>query len=832
MLYNLIELKGYKRLSLNKIETIKITPQNKFHWILGSNGSGKSSLVREITPLAANHAHYHKGGYKLMHLTDKGINYRLLSDFRGLKNTYSFIRIVNEVEEELNPGHTATVFNNLVFQIFGITKEIHEFSLGYKEFTRMSTPDRKQWMTRLSSVDYSFALNYFKRLTGVYRDRLGSIKTDHERLIDAKKHLVSPEQVTALESRVVDLKEQLHYLNSICPNPSIPYNQANQQFKDLQNKLLEARARQKKALQQSLHLMPLEAPETLTMREHQLNSRIELFQEQKQQIFDRLDGYRKQLDQHVLLHDTDQKTLEQTILLKNERIDVLKNIYGDDPSINPKQALEEFHSWMNELEIMVPELVPDLDEDLNEENYAVYCEKLHQCQRSLGQLDVQKAKLQKDLSDAKECAHNPSIVCPACDHQWVPGHSEALIRKLETFLLENAELYKKHKLVHDEVLEPVTKYIKFKKGMEYLNNLVWKYPNFKPFWQTIFFNKVHLFNPETIRDKAFHFRADLNEMLELQSLRQEVKELIHKLELLSNSSVQSVKVLQAENDRLESSLDRIFKELDQLSEERNYVVSKSKFAAYLDNLRIQTEKDKKLLDELFQVNFEHFQRGKLSDLMLTTNAELMQVEKQIRSVEVQKGQIEMLEGNLEKTKAQAKLLKAAVDALSPSSGLIAKGLTGFINHFVGLVNSVIEKGWSYSMKLIPVMPDENDQIELDYKFMVKVKDEEVPDIELCSSGQQEIINLAIRIVALAFMRLDDGTLFLDEFGARMDAAHKASAFDMVSKLLINSNFKQIFMISHFEGIHNRGLEADITVLCPANIQLPPGVMVNKVTEIT
>jgi hypothetical protein len=50
----------------------------------------------------------------------------------------------------------------------------------------------------------------------------------------------------------------------------------------------------------------------------------------------------------------------------------------------------------------------------------------------------------------------------------------------------------------------------------------------------------------------------------------------------------------------------------------------------------------------------------------------------------------MLESNLEKTKEQAKVLKAAVDALSPSSGLIAKGLTGFINHFVALANSVIK----------------------------------------------------------------------------------------------------------------------------------------------
>jgi energy-coupling factor transporter ATP-binding protein EcfA2 len=136
MRYITLELKGYKRLSLNQIETIKLTPENKFHWILGTNGSGKSSLIREITPLAATPSNYHKGGYKKVHVEDKGVEYKLTSDFTGPKNLFSFIRVTNGIEEELNPGHTSTVFNNLVLQVFGITKDIHEFSLGSKEFTR------------------------------------------------------------------------------------------------------------------------------------------------------------------------------------------------------------------------------------------------------------------------------------------------------------------------------------------------------------------------------------------------------------------------------------------------------------------------------------------------------------------------------------------------------------------------------------------------------------------------------------------------------------------------------------------------------------------------
>ena len=107
-----LALKGYKRLSLNQIETIQLTPQNKFHWILGTNGSGKSSLMKELTPLAAAPANYHKGGYKKIVLEHRGDIYKLESNFVGPKNLFTFVVVKGDKEEELNPGHTSTVFNN------------------------------------------------------------------------------------------------------------------------------------------------------------------------------------------------------------------------------------------------------------------------------------------------------------------------------------------------------------------------------------------------------------------------------------------------------------------------------------------------------------------------------------------------------------------------------------------------------------------------------------------------------------------------------------------------------------------------------------------------
>ena len=42
-------LKNYNRLFLNNIKTLELAPSKKINLILGTNGSGKSSLIQETS---------------------------------------------------------------------------------------------------------------------------------------------------------------------------------------------------------------------------------------------------------------------------------------------------------------------------------------------------------------------------------------------------------------------------------------------------------------------------------------------------------------------------------------------------------------------------------------------------------------------------------------------------------------------------------------------------------------------------------------------------------------------------------------------------------------
>ena len=64
MKYTKLILSGYKRLAIKSIHYFEINPTSTVQLILGTNGSGKSSLISELSPLPGNGADFTKDGFK------------------------------------------------------------------------------------------------------------------------------------------------------------------------------------------------------------------------------------------------------------------------------------------------------------------------------------------------------------------------------------------------------------------------------------------------------------------------------------------------------------------------------------------------------------------------------------------------------------------------------------------------------------------------------------------------------------------------------------------------------------------------------------------------
>ena len=156
------------------------------------------------------------------------------------------------------------------------------------------------------------------------------------------------------------------------------------------------------------------------------------------------------------------------------------------------------------------------------------------------------------------------------------------------------------------------------------------------------------------------------------------------------------------------------------------------------------------------------------------------------------------------------VLKIMIKELSPTEGLIAKSINSFLNKFIKDMNNVINTIWQYDIEILPcVVSDDND---LDYKFPVRVNGDEVmEDVSKLSSSMVEIVDLAFRLVYIKYSKLTDVPLILDEFAKTFDKIHRVKAYDVIENIF-TQNFKQIFIVSHFESMYGRFVNSEITIL--------------------
>lgn len=171
-----------------------------------------------------------------------------------------------------------------------------------------------------------------------------------------------------------------------------------------------------------------------------------------------------------------------------------------------------------------------------------------------------------------------------------------------------------------------------------------------------------------------------------------------------------------------------------------------------------------------------------------------------------------------------------IKELSPTEGLIAKGLTGFINHFVLQMNSFIKQVWLYPLEIIPIALKEDDELDLDYKFSVRVNDNDqssIPDINKGSTSVRDIIDLAFKIISMRYLNIQNYPLYLDELGASFDKSHREAISKLIHDLVLSSDYSQVYIVSHYSETYGSFKNTDITVLCNENIDIPKDCVFNR-----
>ena len=820
------------RLRLKNIEYFEMNPSEPVQLILGTNGSGKSSIMMELSPLPSEASDYRDGGYKEIHIEHQGNQYILKSVFDSKTgNRHSFYDCSAAVE--LNDSGKVMYQRELVRQKFGYTQDIHDIVTSTKKFTDMSANERRMWITVFSNCNFDYALELYKKLKERHRDVVGTIRNLKKRLVVETEKIIDTKEQQRLENELSEIHEFVSQILQL----RFPVDKPMDALVDSYSRVLQDIAVASKKIIKIKN-------ETDIHSELSIDEIDALISEEKG----------KQAANLTLID-----SLSNDLKLINESIDILKKTNAQSnfelrEQIQEcelkKSKIESSQRSFKEINLDPLEAIKCLA--LIEEPLTKACmslpsntggffsrSTLQQCSSDLSSLKAQKEvlinKLEKlNAQKRHQEAHKASLAieCPKCKYSWNQGYSENEYSDILNSIDKLTAEIKTLDVSIEDNNNKISTINEYSQHYSYIVEIMsrWRKP-LEPLWTKVKELNSIIEEPSSIVYLMKLYKETLEADKEWHDHDREAKRLLDLLEMSSKVENKDLTSLIRKASEVEDKIYQLSTQQSSLQE------SISRWQKYKNNRRIidTTAAELKILLDKVQVlqkdQVETTRRKIFNEFITQVQTSLAQHEMIVGDIRNQRAIVNDIENELAVHEKDEKALKLLVQQLSPTDGLIAEGLYGFIKVFISRLNAFIKQAWSYPLEIIPCMINESEDasVDLDYKFPISNQSglKPTPDIGLASKGQMEIINLSFIYEGMNCLGLSDAPLMLDEFGAMLDSKHRSMTTNNIKSMLESNVNRQLFMVSHYDTVYGAFTNAQITVLCDDNIVIPRGSTINS-----
>lgn len=807
-----IELKGYKRLALSNIRSIKIDLTNPYQVIIGTNGSGKSSLLKELTVLPANSSDYDKGGFKRVVAEFNNKKYVLISNFTG-KAHHSFM--VEGVEK--NEGGTITVQRELVQQTFGITDEIHKLMTGTTRITRMTAGKRRELFTKMSDSDMTYAFSVYNKVKALTRDDQGVIKHLKGRVTKETERLVSiKDETEGLEVEVTQLQNEITALmenrRKDLPRSDDVMSRLSNHYKQL-NEISEFLIANKLDQPTGFHFKTLE---DVSGAIGTVEGGIELTRqtlEQYTEEYDRLSRY---------LNDVKENGVGDITGLEN-KLNELKDRLQSIPASEQFNVSGDYSDFLSQAQRFKSQLVDNLSLLVDNSDLRLSRKTHDEVKAKIGEYEALHSKFSAEKHWAEEKIHHiknaKETACPSCGYVWKDGVSEndlkvqeerlaIAIDKLNTV----EERSTKAKAQMEEMLEYFNQYNR-------TAQLAYSFPQAQPLFDWLLEDNRLAHQPTQYIPVVERFLTEIDNATKRYKLSGEIERLE---ETLNNAKAADVNGIQHMGESFASiekkvaeqtqRLNDLTKRKGQLKTYHSDVVKREEMVDRFHDVLHSIEKDKGIYVDSLRSEF-------IGDLLNKHQTTLAIKTQRANERKTLSDTVSDLNNSLGEVTQSHEIHKTLTKALSPVEGLIARQMTMFINVVIGQVNEILENLYTYP---IEIQPCGFDGADLDYKFPLRIGHANTggDDISEGSEGQMEVIDFAFRLVALMYLGFSDYPLYIDEVGQNQDETHLPNVMNYIKLLIESHRHSQLFLISHFAVGFGAFNQADICVLNSSNITVP------------
>jgi len=814
-----IELYNYQRLKSKGINRIKWNIDEIIQVIIGPNGYGKSSLMRELSPLPPDNSDYIKGGTKHVILEHKGQTYEMLS-LAGSPSRHSF----KCGDVELNASKNLSAQKELCELHFGYTNEIHELLLGTVNgisFTTMSPAKRREWLMALYPNDLTYVTSLHDRFKTMLRDAKGGIRTSSTHLSGLYDQRGAGVSVDEMQQRIDTLqlrRDKIARLVSEQISTENHQNNIDRTFVDL--KTLVNHHRNPIALSRDYrdreHIVDLinQAQADLQQLEyaHQTHTK-ELNELANNEVFKQAATAedKERLEQQ-------QVELNQQIAQDEARWQQANDYYQAEPLWSKLTGLDEFtqRNLVNIASELLSVLASMTSMDNREVTIRQY-DSVMKLKYELGpQIERQTDIVTRIQHKLKHLDSADRTECPECHHRWLPGVNQQQIEEL-----------RQRGAAEQATLDSLTE--RFNKCEQYvITNSIWytgavNYSRFMAGHSALESLNEWLLEMDVLYTKGKELAGMLPGMLEvlpvnhrLNANKAALDQLASRLKMFDSDAVEWHKRrYQEHEDALNLVIEKqrgVKLDLAQLRQDLNTAEDAERMVAKIAGHKGYIRQQATALAEQTLTRIANTEHQVLGEEQRGLTTQLYNV----RSLE---GTIASTEQHVEMMKQQEEVLKLLVKATSPIEGVVAEQLSEFIACFIGNINVVIDELWDEVLQIRPCNIEEG---SLSFKFPLLSGEYqcETNDISESSTGESQVINWVFRLILMEYLGFEDYPLYGDEIGANFDERHRPKLMEFLKKCASSGKYSQIFLISHYIAQHGVLTHAQVCALSTDGVALP------------
>lgn len=832
-------LKDFAPFKDTGINELHVSFTEKVQIILGTNGSGKSQFLKQLSPYPPTRGMFEdKKGFKSQVFERDGVYYRLESEFEKPSSPHLFFE--GDSEDNLNQGRTTETQRELIIEHLGITPVVNDLIMNTYNFPKWGAAKRKEFLMGVNPDQIGFVLPLIKQTA----TKIKSCKNNLSRL-QARKILL--EQDLLDDDTLASIEQERQAIN-------LDLNAFQQNLMDIEVGLRTLND----AVLVSVSLDDLPAVRKMVKRYHyQLSGLSHISRDDQQRQSDR-----EQVLSKIAVCDQRLEETDAEIVRKSDELNELETQYrelapeADTQRIEIESVIQRLEGERDRLQIPRPAfelseedlsnryreldtlkdklhlfsnltvpLIPSKrrqhrERMLQQSEYrqSTYRQRLNDLHGQYEDLSKQHQLTPRDIPDSP-CAKD---ACPLYAHFMGDyKNTEAKRRKVSQAIEKGNRKIKRL----DLYAQALSRYLQ--ESQPYVNQIQWLigYAQSNPILHHVLrpmdILSVLSTNPNRITQQLQDAYDRIAQWLKLKTISNDLETAYAlKSRQLSSENSDTVKLVTTIEDLkkslygLRNVIMRTSDRKKRLQRDLHDITTFSQIKATLLNIQRQHHLSMQALAERHEQDKLTILRKGVEDLRSRHFVRLSDIERTLRSQSSLKDryQEEVLSqiGGIEKELADLQQIESALIAI-PKANMI-----GFINDVFDQANRLIETIWTVPLKIELLKIEQ----PLTYDFNVSGDNQSLREMSECSEGQTEVLSLAMNLALRIILGYINFPLCLDETGRTFDDKHKHNLIILLKRLLDDNVISQLFYVSHHAVIHEGFNDTETMVVREDNVLLP------------